>query len=118
MRMITEYIEHALTFERLAAEVQNPKLKADLVGQARAYRKLAAEPGRKLDLRRRALAEIRGMPGITFKKWQSTALQMSAQIIIGRYACCVQGPLMPIPPARAAVLVQSVLRRDYDLLID
>jgi hypothetical protein len=50
MKMITEYIEHALTFERLAAEEQNPKLKAELAGQARAYRKLAAERAEKFGL--------------------------------------------------------------------
>lgn len=43
MKMVTEYIEHALTFERLAAAEQDPKLKGELERQATAYRKLAAE---------------------------------------------------------------------------
>jgi hypothetical protein len=43
MKMLSEYIEHALTFERLAAQEQNPKLKAELESQAKAYRKLAEE---------------------------------------------------------------------------
>jgi hypothetical protein len=37
------YIEHALTFERLAAAEHNQELKAELAAQARAYRKLVAE---------------------------------------------------------------------------
>jgi hypothetical protein len=43
MKLLTEYLEHALTFERLAAAEQDPKLKAELEGQAKAYRRLAAE---------------------------------------------------------------------------
>jgi hypothetical protein len=43
VKMITEYIEHALTFERLAAAEHNQELKAELAAQARAYRKLVAE---------------------------------------------------------------------------
>jgi hypothetical protein len=43
MKLVTEYIEHALQFERLAAEESTPELKAQFEDQARAYRKLAAE---------------------------------------------------------------------------
>ena len=43
MKMVSEYIDHALTFERLAAEEENPELKAELNTQAKAYRKLAVE---------------------------------------------------------------------------
>ena len=43
MKLLNEYLEHALTFERLAAAEQDPKLKAEFEGQATAYRKLAAE---------------------------------------------------------------------------
>jgi hypothetical protein len=43
MKMLSEYIEHALTFERLAAQEQDLKLKAELESQAQAYRKLAEE---------------------------------------------------------------------------
>ena len=43
MKLLTEYLEHALTFERLAAGEEDPKLKAELEGQAMAYRKLAAD---------------------------------------------------------------------------
>ena len=37
MKLLTEYLEHALTFGRLAAAEQDPKLKAELEGQAKAY---------------------------------------------------------------------------------
>ena len=40
LKMLSEYTEHALTFERLAAQEQDPKLKAELESQAKAYRKL------------------------------------------------------------------------------
>ena len=50
--MIAEYLEHALQFERLAALEENPNLKADFENQAKAYRKLAAERTKKLDLDR------------------------------------------------------------------
>jgi hypothetical protein len=50
MKMIAEYLEHALQFERLAADERDPKLKADLSRQAAAYRKLAAERAAALGL--------------------------------------------------------------------
>lgn len=43
MRMIAEYLEKAVNFEQMAARETDPKLKADLLAQAAAYRKLAAE---------------------------------------------------------------------------
>jgi hypothetical protein len=43
MKLITEYLEHALQFERLAAEESNPELKAQFENQAAAYRKLVGE---------------------------------------------------------------------------
>jgi hypothetical protein len=43
MKLLTEYIEHAQTFERMAAEETNPEVKAQFEQQATAYRKLAAE---------------------------------------------------------------------------
>ena len=43
MKMITEYLDHALTFERMAAEEDNPAVKAQFEKQAVAYRKLAKE---------------------------------------------------------------------------
>jgi hypothetical protein len=50
VKMIAEYLEHALQFERLAAEEPNPDLKAELAKQAAAYRTLAAERTKKLGL--------------------------------------------------------------------
>jgi hypothetical protein len=41
--LLTEYIEHALAFERLAAEENNPEVRAQFEEQAAAYRKLVAE---------------------------------------------------------------------------
>jgi hypothetical protein len=43
MNLLTEYIEHALGFERLAAEERSPELKSQFESQAKAYRKLAAD---------------------------------------------------------------------------
>jgi hypothetical protein len=42
MKMIAEYLENSLNFERLARDEKDPKLKADLEKQAAAYRKLAS----------------------------------------------------------------------------
>ena len=50
VKMIAEYLEHALQFERMAADENNPELKAQLERQAAAYRKLAAERAKKLGL--------------------------------------------------------------------
>lgn len=43
MKMVAEYLEKAIGFEQMAAQAKDPKLKADLLSQAKAYRKLAAE---------------------------------------------------------------------------
>jgi len=50
--MIAEYLEHALQFERMAAEATDPALKESLARQAVAYRKLAAERAERLNLAR------------------------------------------------------------------
>jgi hypothetical protein len=50
VKMVAEYLENALRFERLAAEESNAQLKADFENQARAYRKLAAERAENLGL--------------------------------------------------------------------
>jgi hypothetical protein len=50
MKMIAEYLDHALSFERMAADEKNPKIKAVFEKQAAAYRKLAAERTKKLGL--------------------------------------------------------------------
>jgi hypothetical protein len=43
MKMLTEYLERAITLERLAAAEQDSTFKAQLLNQAQAYRKLAAK---------------------------------------------------------------------------
>ena len=43
MKMVAEYVEKALNFEELAAQEKDEELKANLLAQARAYRKLAAD---------------------------------------------------------------------------
>ena len=48
MKMLAEYLEKAITFERKAAEEKDAKLKAALEKQAAAYRKLAAERAKHL----------------------------------------------------------------------
>jgi hypothetical protein len=50
MKLLTEYLEHALMFERMAAEETNPEVKAQFATQAAAYRKLAAERAAKYGL--------------------------------------------------------------------
>jgi hypothetical protein len=50
MKLLTEYLEHALSFERMAAQESNPELKAQFEKQAVAYRKLAAERAEKYGL--------------------------------------------------------------------
>jgi len=41
MKMLAEYLENAIRFEKMAAEESDPKLKADFEKQAASYRKLA-----------------------------------------------------------------------------
>jgi len=50
MKLLTEYLEHAITFERLAAQENNPAVRAQFEKQAAAYRKLAAERAAKYGL--------------------------------------------------------------------
>ena len=43
MKVLTEYLDRAVSLERLAANEQDSKFKAQLLDQAAAYRKLAAK---------------------------------------------------------------------------
>ena len=52
VKMIAEYLEHALQFEKMASEATDPALKESLARQAVAYRKLAAERAERLNLAR------------------------------------------------------------------
>jgi hypothetical protein len=51
MKMIAEYLEHAIQFERMADEEKNPDLRAQFNKQAAAYRKLAADRAKMLGLK-------------------------------------------------------------------
>ena len=50
VKMIAEYLEHALQFEKMARDETDATLKEQLLKQAEAYRKLAEERARRLDL--------------------------------------------------------------------
>jgi hypothetical protein len=43
MKMLSEYLDHAISFERMANQETDPTLKAQLEKQPAVYRKLAAE---------------------------------------------------------------------------
>lgn len=43
MKLLTKYVEHARSFERMAAQENNREVQALFEKQADAYRKLAAE---------------------------------------------------------------------------
>jgi hypothetical protein len=43
MKLLTEYLERAVSLERLAADEQDSTFKSQLLNQAEAYRKLAAK---------------------------------------------------------------------------
>ena len=50
VQMIAQYMEHALAFEKMAAEETDSALKESLIKQVLAYRKLAAERAERLKL--------------------------------------------------------------------
>ena len=50
MKLLGEYLEHAITFERMASEEPDPKLKESMQRQALAYRKMAAKRAKMLGL--------------------------------------------------------------------
>jgi hypothetical protein len=50
MKMIAEYLEHAIQFERMARETADPILKQEFLKQAGAYRKMADKRAAKLGL--------------------------------------------------------------------
>jgi hypothetical protein len=43
MKLVAEYVERSLSFERMAAQENNREVRAQFEKQAEAYRKLAAE---------------------------------------------------------------------------
>ena len=50
LRMIAEYLEHAIRFEQMAEEATDPKFREGLLQQAAAYRKLAEQRAMKLNI--------------------------------------------------------------------
>ncbi|TMJ04281.1 MAG: hypothetical protein E6G97_07190 [Alphaproteobacteria bacterium] len=50
MKLVAEYLEQVINFERMAAEATDPTLKALLKEQAAAYRKLAEKRAAELNL--------------------------------------------------------------------
>ena len=50
MKLVAEYLEQAVRFNRMAAEATDPKLKESLEKQAAAYRKLAEKRAAELNL--------------------------------------------------------------------
>ena len=50
MKLLNEYIDHALTFEHMAAEEADPEVRAQFENQAAAYRKLVAERAQRYGL--------------------------------------------------------------------
>jgi hypothetical protein len=50
MKMLTEYLERAVEFEKLAKGERNEAFKAELLEQAAAYRKLAIKRARQYGL--------------------------------------------------------------------
>jgi hypothetical protein len=50
MKMLAEYLERAINFELMAAEEKDDRLKASLLAQAAAYRRLAAKQAVRLKL--------------------------------------------------------------------
>lgn len=43
MKIVAEYLDKAIHFEQMAAQEKNAQLKAELLAEAKAYRKFAAE---------------------------------------------------------------------------
>jgi len=50
VKMIAEYLEHALQFERMASEATDPALKESMLKQSAAYRKLAEDRAKRMSL--------------------------------------------------------------------
>jgi len=49
MKLVAEYLDHAMQFERMAEEASDLKLKAQFVQQCEAYRKLATKRAAQLN---------------------------------------------------------------------
>jgi hypothetical protein len=58
MKMLTEYLDRAVEFEKLAASEDNEAFKAQLLKQAAEYRRLAAKRAKEYGLPMRVLRKI------------------------------------------------------------
>ena len=58
MKQLTEYLDRALSLERLAASEQDSKFRTELLDQAAAYRKLAARRAAQFGLPAQSPPEI------------------------------------------------------------
>ena len=59
MKLLTEYLERAVNLERLAEGEQDQRFRAELLGQAAAYRRLAAKRAQEYGLPPPSAPEIR-----------------------------------------------------------
>jgi len=59
MKLVAEYLEHAVQCEGMAAEATDPEFKEALLAQARAYRRLAEQRAKFLG----RLFEVGGLVG-------------------------------------------------------
>jgi hypothetical protein len=59
MKLLTEYLERAVNLERLAEGEQDESFRAQLLGQAAAYRRLAAKRAQEYGLPPPSAPEIR-----------------------------------------------------------
>jgi hypothetical protein len=50
MKLLTEYLDRAITLERLAASEQDSQFKTELLKQAASYRKIAAKRAKQYGL--------------------------------------------------------------------
>jgi hypothetical protein len=62
MKLLTEYLEHARSFERMAAQENNREIRSQFKKQAMAYRELAAERAARYGLSAPSLAPASDVP--------------------------------------------------------
>ncbi|WP_084030476.1 hypothetical protein [Bradyrhizobium paxllaeri] len=91
MKLLTEYVEHALTFERLAAEETNPALRKCFEMQAVAYRKLVSERAARYDLPPPSPPPVRARPQASTQPRARVALSKQSADFPGNEACGMAG---------------------------
>jgi len=58
MKMLAEYLEHAIKFEQTAEQERHAQLRADFEKQAAAYRKLAEKRAKEFALKSAATGQV------------------------------------------------------------